>query len=227
MRQSPHMIHNDGSFDAKWLLLFLLFSLVSLISACGGNEAIETQAEAEPEEPPPIAQEWYPTSRHRQQVPTAYAPAAIQPAPAMTSPAATGIPSQQSWAVSTPQPVYVAPQVVYQVQPQQVQQPSVWSYPAPATTVTQQPQTYWYQPAPQAQVQQQPNFYYYQPAPRPWGNPAQPADPQRSAITTDAWPQGGYVVSPWGVPATGFNGTGAPSGQVFQPQVWPGNGQVW
>lgn len=220
------MIHHDGSFNAQWIGLFFLFFLASLISACGGNETIDSQVEAEPEEEPPLtASEWYPTPKHQRQAATVYVPAA----PVMT-PAATGIPSQQPWAVSTPQPVYVAPQVVYQVQPQpiqQVQQPSAWSIPPPATTGTQQPQAYWYQPAPQAQIQQQPNYYYYQPVQRPWGNPAQPADPQGSAITTDAWPQGGYVVTPWGVPATGFNGAGAPTGQVVQPQPWPSNGQVW
>ena len=220
------MIQHDGSFDTKWVGLFFLSFLASLISACGSNETIDAHVETEPEEPPVIATEWYPTSRHQQQAATVYFPSA----PVMTPSAATAVPSQQPWAVSTPQPVYVAPQVVYQAQPQpmqQVQQPSAWSTPVPATTVTQQPQTYWYQPAPQAQVQQQPNYYYYQPAPRPWGDPSQPADQQRSAITTDAWPQGGFVTAPWGVPATGFNGAGAPAGQVIQQQTWPYSGQVW
>ena len=227
MYQSPHMIQYDGSIDAKWVLLFLLFFLVSLISACGGNEAIDSQqVEAEPEEPSLTAREWYPTSKYQQQAPPAYAPSAIPTAPAMTAPAASGLPTQQPWAVSTPQPVYVAPQVVYQAQPlQQGQQPSVWSTQSPA--VTQQPQGYWYQPAPQAQVQQQPGYYYYQPVQRPWGNSTQPADPQRSAITTDAWPQGGYIVAPWGVPATGFNGSGAATGQVVQPQWTPNYGHPW
>ena len=226
MRHSPHMIQYDGSFDAKWALFFLLFILASLISACGSNEAIDSQVETEPEEPPLTAREWYPTSKYQQQAPTAYAPAATPSAPVMTAPAATGVASQQPWAVNAPQPVYVAPQVVYQVQPQplqQGQQPSVWGTPAPP--VTQQPQGYWYQPAPQAQ--QQPGYYYYQPVQRPWGNTTQPADPQRSAITTDAWPQGGYVVAPWGVPATGFNGSGAATGQVVQPQWQPNYGQPW
>ena len=68
MYQSPHMIQYDGSIDAKWILLFLLFFLVSLISACGGNEAIDSQqVEAEPEEPSLTAREWYPTSKYQQQ----------------------------------------------------------------------------------------------------------------------------------------------------------------
>jgi hypothetical protein len=223
------MIQHDGSFDAKSIILLLLFLLAPLISACGSNEAIETQAEAEPEEPPLAVQEWYPSSKYQQHPPTAYTPATIPQAPVMTSPQATGFPSQQPWAVNAPQPVYVAPQVIYQVpqpQPQQqVQQPTVWSAPAPAT-VPLQPQTYWYQPAPQAQVQPQPS-YYYQPAPRPWGNPTQPADPQQPAVTTDAWPQGGYIVTPWGVPASGFNAPGTTPGQAYQPLGTPNFGQVW
>ena len=58
--------------------------------------------------------------------------------------------------------------------------------------------------------------YQYQYSPRPWGSMTGPNSNQNSNVSTETWPQGGYV-APWGMPQTGGNLGGAPAGQPGQP----------
>jgi hypothetical protein len=195
------MIQHSGSFETTWIwiLRFLLLISVTLTSACGSDDIIEPQAQSEPSEAPLPVREWYPASKYRQQ-PSAYAPVpTMQPQAVMAPPAYQANAVQQPWVVHAPIPVYGAPQFIYS--------------PQPPVTQYQQPVAQQYQPR-------------YQYVPRPWGNVMEPNSNQGAAVSTQAWPQGGYN-TPWGMPVTGstYNGTTtAPVGQV------PGTvyyGHVW
>jgi hypothetical protein len=208
------MIQHSGSFEATWILRFLLLILATLISACNNDEIIEQPVQSELSETSLPVREWYPAPKHRQQ-PTAYAPApTVQPQVVMTPPAYQGNIVQQPWVVPAPIPVYSAPQFVYQPQTPatQYQQPQVWTG-QQSVTPMQQPVVPQYQPQ-------------YQYVPRPWGSLTEPNSNQGSAASTQAWPQGGYN-TPWGMPVTGstYNGpTAPPTGQV-PGTVYYGN--VW
>lgn len=196
------MIQHSVSFRPTWILRLLFLISVTLISACENEENIRPQTQSEPSEPPLPVRDWYPSPKHRQQ-PTVYAPAqAIQLQPVMAPPAYQGSSVQQPWGSTGQQPVYRSPEPVYQAQPPatQYQQPTV----------------------PQYQYQYTPHQY----TPRPWGSPTQPNSNQNYNISTETWPQGGYV-APWSVPQTGGNVTGAPAGQqgyvpgrVFYDSNW-------
>ena len=195
-RQLTAMIHHSVSFNTTWILRFLLLISVALLSACENEENIRPQTQPEPSEPPLPVVEWYPTPKHRQQ-PTAYVPvpAATQLQPVMAPSAYQGSSVQQPWGG--------APQVIYQAQPpvNQYQQPPVWP--------SQQPGTTYQQPAaPQYQ-------YQYQQTPRPWGSMTGPNSNRNSNVSTETWPQGGYV-APWSMPQTGGYAGGAPAGQPGQ-----------
>jgi hypothetical protein len=200
LEQSTAVTRRSGPAAA-----LLVVSLL-MLGGCGGDEAIES-VRPEPstvQEQAPVVREWYPSPKHQ-----THAPAQVPFVASPQAPAASGYaaPTVGQWAG---QPVYVAPQTVYQVQPAQPQYPqasTVWSTPQPATA----PQTYWSAPVP---VQPQ---MYYAPVARPWGNPVVPADPQQPAITTESWPQSGYT-APWSVQP----------GMVLQPyNTVPGYGHVW
>jgi len=209
------MIQHSESFEATWILKFLLLILFTLISACDNDEIIKPEIQSEPSEAPLPVREWYPASKYRQQQP-AYAPVqTMQPQAVMAPPTYQGNVAQQPWVVPAPIPVYSAPQLMYQQQVPgtQYQQPQVWT--------GQQSVSPLHQPvAPQYQPQ-------YQYVPRPWGTFTEPNYNQGSAASTEAWPQGGYS-TPWGMPVTGSNyydgSTVAPTGQVpgtvYYEHVW-------
>jgi|GEM_PF-2463854 len=193
------MIQSSVPYKATWILRILLFTSVALTSACEKEDIIKPQLQPESSEPSLPVSEWYPTPKHRQQ-PAAYVPVpAAQQPPVKSSSAYQGNTVQQPWGVPAQQPMYyTAPVPVYPVPPQvyQAQQPPVWS--------GQQPAASWPQPvAPQ-----------YQYAPRPWGNVTAPAANQDSNASTETWSQGGYVVTPWGMPIPGSNGSGVTEGQA-------------
>jgi hypothetical protein len=193
-RQLTAMIHHSVSFNTTWILRFLLLISVVLLSACENEENIRPQTQSEPSEPPLPVREWYPTPKHRQQ-PTAYVLVpATQSQPVMAPSAYPGNSVQQPWG-STPQGVYPEQPPVYQYQ-----QTPVWPGQQPGATY-QQPT------APQ---------YQYQYSPRPWGSMTGPNSNQNSNVSTETWPQGGYV-APWSMPQTGGNLGGAPAGQPGQP----------
>ena len=144
------------------------------------------------------------------QPPTVYAPApAMQQQPVIV-PAYQGNVVQQPWSIPAAQPAYRAPPLVYQPPPvtQTQRQPQVWTRQQPVA------------PTPQAVVPQ------YQYAPRPWGGLTESSSNQKSAGSTEAWPQGstpqgGYIV-PWGTPVPGsvYNGpatgyTGQAPGTIY------------
>ena len=196
------MIQSSVSFEATWILRILLFISVALTSACEKEDIIKPQSQPEPSEPSLPVSEWYPSPKHRQQ-PAVYVPVpAAQQPPVMASPANQGYAVQQPWTLPAQPPVYyTAPVPVYPVSPQvnQAQQPPVWA--------GQQPAASWPQPV----VPQ------YQYTPRPWGDvTSAPRTNQNSNASTESWPQGGYVVSPWGVPISGSSGSGVPQGQAGQ-----------
>lgn len=188
-RQLTAMIQCSVPFETTWILRILLLISVMLISACENEDIIKTPSQTEPSEPPLPVTEWYPAPKHRQQ-PAVYAPVqATQQQPVMASPVYQGNVIQQPWAIPAQQPMYYsAPQPAYPAQPPVNQyQPSVWAGQQPAAT--------WPQPV----VPQ------YQYVPRPWGNVTEPGSNRNSNGSTETWPQGGYVVAPWG---------GATAGQV-------------
>ena len=181
------MIQYSVSFKTTWILRLLLLISVALLSACENEENIRPQTQSEPAEAPLPVREWYPAPKHRQQ-PTAYAPAqATQLQPVMAPSAYPGNNVQQ------PRGVYPAQPPVYQYQ-----QPPVWPGQQPGATY-QQPV------APQYQ-------YQYQYTPRPWGSMTGPNSNQNPNVSTETWPQGGYV-APWSMPQTGGNVGGVPAGQ--------------
>jgi hypothetical protein len=184
------MIQRSVPFETTWILRILLLISVALISACENEDIIRPQPQTEPSEPPLPVSEWYPAPKHRQQ-PMMYAPvpAPQQQQPVMAPPAYQGNVAQQPWGIPAQQPVYSAPQV-------NQYQPSVWAGQQPAAT--------WPQPV----VPQ------YQYVPRPWGNVTEPGSNRNSNVSTETWPQGGYVVAPWGVPQSGGTGSGATAGQA-------------
>jgi hypothetical protein len=195
------MIQYSVPFETTWLLRILLLISVALLSACENEDVIKPQSQPEPADKPLPVSEWYPTPKHRQQ-PTVYVPVpAAQQQPVMTSPGYQGNVVQQPWGTPAQQPIYYsAPQPVYPAQPQlnPYQQPQpVWS--------GQQPTSSW----------QLPVVPQYQYAPRPWGNVTAPGGTRDSNTSTEAWPQGGYVVTPWGAPPPGSLSGGA-TGQAGQ-----------
>jgi len=204
------MIQRSGSYKTTWVLKFLLLISVSLISACENDEIVKPQTQSEPSEPPLPVREWYPAPKQRQQA-TVYVPVpATQQQPVMAPPAYQGYVVQQPWGTPASQPMYAAPQVVYQPQPPgtQYQQPQVWITQPPVATMPQ-PVTPRYQPQYQPQYQ-----YQYQYVPRPWGSLTEPNNNQNPAVSTETWPQGGYI-SPWGAPVTGSN-----NNEVYYGNVW-------
>ena len=216
-RQLIAMTYFSGLSETTWILRFLILISVTLISACENDEIIKPEILSEPSEPPLPVREWYPAPKHRQQ-PTVYVPVPATQQPfVMSPPAYQGNAVQQPWGISAQQPVYSAPQPVYQAQPPVTQQqPSVWS--------GQQPVIMWPQPvAPQYQPQYQPQYRY---TPRPWGSVAEPNNNPDSPVSTDAWPQGGYM-APWGTPATGGNSYWTTPGQTGQLPGTANYGSVW
>ncbi len=187
------MIQYSVSFRSTWILRLLFLISVALVSACENDENIRPQTQSEPSEPALPVRDWYPSPKHRQQSPV-YAPVqAIQLQPVMAPSAYQGGSIQQPWGYTAQQPVYGSPQSVYPAQP------TVNQYQQPAATY-QQPMV------PQ---------YQYQYSPRPWGSPTQTNSYQNSNMSTETWPQGGYV-APWSIPLTGGNMSGIPPGQQGQ-----------
>ena len=222
------MIQHSGFSETTWILRFLLLISVTLISACENEEITKPQPQLEPAESPLPVREWYPAPKHRQQQPMVYVPV-----PTIPQQSVMGLPAhqwnavQQPWSVPAQQPVYSAPQPVYQVQPSvtQYQQPQVWTGQQPVFTLPQPV-------VPQYQYQYQPQYQY---VPRPWGNVTEPNSTQNPAVSTDAWPantwpQGSYpqgsYLSPWSVPATGSS-YGVIPGQAGQMPGTTNYGAVW
>lgn len=203
------MIHNSGLSEITWILrILLLFSFI-LTSACGNDEITKPQVQPEATEPPLPVRDWYPSPRHRQQ-PGIYVPFPVTQQP--LAPAYQGNVVQQPWDTTAQQPVYSAPQILYQAQPLvNQQQPAFWSGQQPVVIVPQPM-------APQ---------YQYQYSPRPWGGVMAPNNNgDAAAAATDAWPQGGYM-APWGAPGTGSSGYWLTPGQTGQAPGTAYYGSVW
>lgn len=195
------MIQYPGSYETTWIFRCLLIISITFVSACENDEIIKPQAQSEPAEPPLQVREWYPAAKHRQQ-PAVYAPVPAAGQQPVRVPAYQGNVAQQPWSVTAPQPVYQAPLLVYQPPPvTQYQQPQGWA--------GQQ----YVAPLPQPVVPQ----YQYQYVPRPWGGVTAPNSNQNPAVSTETWPQSGYI-TPWGVPATGY--TGQVPGTVYYGHEW-------
>jgi len=196
---------NESSNTTRLVSALLLFSLV-FVNACGGDEVVENSIQTVPAEAPLPVREWYPSVKVRQYA-SPYAPVPVmQQAPLGMPPPGYPVTRQ-----AVPRPVYNSAWPVYPQFPPQPQTNPASGWTAIQPAVIAPAPTYWQLPR-TAQQPAQPNYQY---VPRPWGEPV-PADPNRTVISTDSWPQGGYVL-PWGTAPPGSDANAVTGGAEQQP----------